>query len=383
MTFGDVFAWFSGGRPGYMDLRHCMNHDTFWILITVVLDLAVAVGYVLIALHWRLNERALADSPAKSALGMMKNIFIFCGLCGYLFIPVKMFWPAWRLYDGFLAVLVYLTWRYALGAKELRVVYNELGRSARLALDLEQTREESRKRGHFLNAVSHDLKTPLNRLNLQTELAEISMASDDQDGLRESLAEILECTAETTRFLNRLLEIGQLEGRTEAVDWREFALADLLEALSEAHRPGASARGLTIESSARTDLTVESDPALFSRVLSNLIDNAIKFSGRGKILLLAEARSDGVAVHVTDEGEGIAPEDLGRIFDDFVQLHNPERDSRKGFGLGLGVAKRLAHLLGGRLAVESGPGRGSRFTVTLPRKEPADRTGPGGNGEGA
>src|SRR5262249_38946313 len=145
-------------------LVHCMNHDWLWIGTTVVLDLAIASGYVLIALHWRRNERSLKESPAKSALRNMKQIFLFCGLCGYLFIPIKMFWPAWRLYDGFLAILAYYTWRYALGSWDLRFVYNELGRSQRLAEEVEESRAESRRRSLFLNAVSHDLRTPLNGL---------------------------------------------------------------------------------------------------------------------------------------------------------------------------------------------------------------------------
>ena len=118
--------WFAGnGR--YTNLVHCMGHDTFWIVVTVALDFAVAAGYLLIALHWRKNQRYLADSPAKHALGNMRNIFLFCGICGYLFIPVKMVWPAWRLYDLFMVALVYTTWRYAWNAKDLKVVMQQIG----------------------------------------------------------------------------------------------------------------------------------------------------------------------------------------------------------------------------------------------------------------
>ena len=107
-----------------------------------MLDLAVAAGYGLIAIHWWRNEKLLDNPPAKRALGRMRNIFFFCGICGYIFIPVKMFWPAWRLYDLFLVVLVYFTWRYAWGAKELKVVYSELVRTDQLAADLKHSREE-------------------------------------------------------------------------------------------------------------------------------------------------------------------------------------------------------------------------------------------------
>jgi hypothetical protein len=135
MGISDLLNWFAGGRKGYMTLFHCMRHDTLWIAITVLLDLTVATGYCLIAFHWWKNERGIPDSPAKEALGRMKNIFILCGICGYLFIPLKMFWPAWRLYDLFMTVLAYHTWRYAWGARDLRVVYRDLGRADELAGD--------------------------------------------------------------------------------------------------------------------------------------------------------------------------------------------------------------------------------------------------------
>ena len=113
MTMLDFFQWFSGGQHQYMRLYHCMNMDTPWVAVTVALDLAVAAGYVLIARHWWVNERTLPQTPAKNALRNMRNIFILCGVCGYIFIPIKMVWPAWRLYDLFLAGLVYSTWKCA------------------------------------------------------------------------------------------------------------------------------------------------------------------------------------------------------------------------------------------------------------------------------
>src|SRR4051794_13574119 len=118
-----VLEWFSGGAEHpYMRLAGCMRRDYLWIGITVGLDLAVALGYLLIALHWWRNQRHMPATPAKRALGSMRNIFFFCGICGYVFIPIKMVWPAWRLYDVVMAVLLYYTWKYALGAKNLKVI---------------------------------------------------------------------------------------------------------------------------------------------------------------------------------------------------------------------------------------------------------------------
>ena len=108
-----AYLWFSGGPEQYHTLSHCMHGQTFWIAATVALDVAVAVGYAFIAYHWWTNERTLPPSPARRALATMRSIFTFCGICGYAFIPLKLVWPAWRLYDLFMLGLVFYTWRYA------------------------------------------------------------------------------------------------------------------------------------------------------------------------------------------------------------------------------------------------------------------------------
>jgi signal transduction histidine kinase len=371
MGINDLLNWFAGGRDGYMTLVHCMNHDTFWIALTVALDLAVASGYILIALHWWRNERPLEESPAKSALRSMKNIVVFCGICGYLFIPIKMFWPAWRLYDAFLAVLVYFTWRYALRSRNLGVVYGELGRTEQLARDLDQTREESRQKSFFLNAVSHDLKTPLNGLMLQAELAELSLSTNDLDAIRDALVEIKSCVRTTADLLNSFMEIGRLDWAENSAVPVPLDLAELLPSVVARHRAGAELKGLDLLYHPPSRMIVLTDRVKLERILSNLIDNAIKFTKSGSVELVVETRANDVAIQVADTGVGIAAEDQAAIFNDFFQVHNSERDSRKGFGLGLAIAKRLAFQLGGNLTVESTIGRGSRFTLLL-KSAPAD-----------
>src|SRR5262245_227476 len=199
-AIGGVLSWFAGdGR--YMNLVHCMGGDAPWIALTVVLDLVVAAGYFVIVRHWARNERLLAESPAKSALRSIKAVFIFCCICGYLFIPIKMVWPAWRLYDIALAVLAYFTWRYVLGAQQLRVVYSQLDQTEQLRGELERSREEARRKSLFLNAISHDIRTPLNGMSLQAELAELCASTGDEEGLRQSLAEIRKCARSASDLL--------------------------------------------------------------------------------------------------------------------------------------------------------------------------------------
>ncbi len=380
MEIGHPWNWFAGnGR--YMTLVHCMGHDTFWIALTVLLDLVIAAGYVLIALHWRRNEAMLPHNPAKVALRNMKNIFVFCGLCGYVFIPIKMMWPAWRLYDVFLMVLAYYTWRYALGTRSLSVVYQELGRTAKLAEDLAQSREEARRKSYFLNAISHDLKTPLNGMMLQIELA--SLNEDMDPGLAEALGEIKACAQTTANLLERFLEIGRLDWAEEPSRFEPVEMGELIERIGSQARIQAEQKGLELECVHPAEMTLVIDRMKLERVLFNLVDNAIKFTKSGKVRVLAERDDAGFRVSVDDTGEGISPENQALIFEEFVQVHNRERDSRKGFGLGLAIAKRLVGQIGGELSVESELGRGSCFTIQFPASVRQERVVDGQAGRSA
>src|SRR5262249_46055369 len=114
-------------------------------------------------------------------------------------------------------------------------------------------------------------------------------------------------------------------------------------------------------------IVVRTDRIKLARVIGNLLGNAVKFTQTGGVRVRVALGSDGRAfVHVSDTGVGIEPENLPRIFDEFFQLRNPERDATKGTGLGLTICKRLVDAMGGELLVESTPGRGSTFTVALP-----------------
>jgi signal transduction histidine kinase len=365
-ALGNLLRWFAGGSDGYTSLVHCMRGDTFWIVLTVLLDVAVALGYLMIARHWWINERSLPDSQAKHALGNMKRIFLLCGTCGYLFIPIKMYWPAWRLYDFFLIGLVYFTWQYALNTRQLRVVYHELGRTKQLAFELEVSRAESKRKSFFLNAISHDLRTPLNGLMLQADLAEISAGGDDPETLRESLREIKACAKSTADLLGSFLELGRLDWSEDSARPTRFPLRELVDQVVDSAISRAELKNLQMRVEVPRGLHLRTDRVKLERILQNLVGNAVKFTERGFVAVEARVDGLGVVLTVTDTGVGIAPEVLKTIFEEFYQVNNSERDRTKGFGLGLSIARRLARLLKGDLTVESEVGRGSRFAVALP-----------------
>jgi signal transduction histidine kinase len=266
----------------------------------------------------------------------------------------------------------------------LKVVYNELGRSVRLAHDLEESREESRQKSYFLNAISHDLKTPLNGLMLQAELAELNLSTNDVAALHESLAEIKSCARTTAELLNSFLEIGRLDWSDETPQLEPVELGELLRKVIGQSRARGEHKGLTISLDAPPQLVVRTDRVKVERIVQNLVDNAIKFTHEGAVRLHVGVGRSEVAIHVDDTGEGIAEGHLEQIFNDFTQLHNRERDRRKGFGLGLAIARRLARKLGGDLTAASALGQGSRFTLILPAPSTEERdsgltSGPSGS----
>jgi len=371
-----LLDWFAGnGR--YMSLWHCMGHDTPWVVATVLLDFAVAAGYVLIAYHWWQNEKALQNREARVALGRMRNIFIFCGICGYIFIPVKMIWPAWRLYDIFLVFLVYYTWRYAWNAKDLRVVYRELTRSQDLATELEASRAESYRKSFFLNAISHDLKNPLYALNLQAHVLEEAAEDGDAEATRESTANIRQCIAEAQQVLDQYLELGRADFGADVLRPEELRVEDVVIDVLRPMAPLAERKRLRLVNQVSPQLRVYTDRVCLDRALANIVSNAIRYTDEGTVEVWAEAVGEQVRISVIDTGRGIADADRGRLFEEFFQADNPERDRNKGHGLGLSIAQRMVGRVDGEIEVESVLGAGSTFTIVVPRRfEPLATNGP-------
>ncbi|HEU4930399.1 MAG TPA: hybrid sensor histidine kinase/response regulator, partial [Candidatus Krumholzibacteria bacterium] len=166
-----------------------------------------------------------------------------------------------------------------------------------------------------------------------------------------------------------LLDLSLLDAGSMASTPGPLPLAPLLARLENDFRPLAEAKGLQFACAAN-DAWVSSDPEMLERVLRNLLDNAIKYTERGRIDLELDASADSVRLAVLDTGIGIESVHRHRIFEEYYQIRNPGRDRRQGIGLGLAIVKRMCDLLQHEITVESEPGRGTRFAISVPRVAP-------------
>jgi signal transduction histidine kinase/ActR/RegA family two-component response regulator len=230
--------------------------------------------------------------------------------------------------------------------------------------------EESRRRAEgaslaksqFLAAASHDLRQPLYALSLfSASLDELRL-----DGAgRKVVGDIQRSVTTLEQLFDGLLDISRLEAGVVQPRIGPVAIDPLFDRLSQYHRPIAIERGLDLRFRSDGD-TVLSDAALLEQVLSNLVGNALRYTETGAVLVAARRRGGQLRFEVWDTGIGIAEGDRVRIFEEFVQIGNAERDRRKGLGLGLSIARRAAALIGARMDVASRPGRGSRFAFAQP-----------------
>jgi CheY-like chemotaxis protein/anti-sigma regulatory factor (Ser/Thr protein kinase) len=185
-------------------------------------------------------------------------------------------------------------------------------------------------------------------------------------GERAILAKIQSSVTALNALFDAILDISKLDAQVIEPSTQVVALNDLLNEIDLYHRASAEAKGLRFRVVVTRAVT-RTDRALMIRVLGNLVSNAIRYTNRGGVLIGVRTRSDRWSVEVVDTGSGIPADKLDQIFDEFVQLDNPTHDRSKGLGLGLSIVRRMATLMGHEIAVKSVPGRGSVFSVGLPR----------------
>jgi PAS domain S-box-containing protein len=220
----------------------------------------------------------------------------------------------------------------------------------------------------FLAAASHDLRQPVQSLTLLMEV--IKRQAKDRPKVVE-LADMAQASVSSLNgMLTGILDISKLDAGVIAPVMASTDIGELVERMAREYRPRAAVNGLELRYLPRP-LRASTDASLLERIVRNLIENALRYTAKGGVLVGVRQRGEFVRLDVIDTGIGIPADQQAEIFDEFRQLNNPARDSSRGLGLGLAIVSRLARLLGIRVEVASKVGRGTRFSLLLP----LDRTG--------
>ncbi|MBI1910349.1 MAG: HAMP domain-containing histidine kinase [Deltaproteobacteria bacterium] len=226
-------------------------------------------------------------------------------------------------------------------------------------------------KSQFLAIMSHELRTPLTVICGHLSLLTDGVRGDLSDEVRYGLTKAMEASGHLVRLVNNLLDLTWLSAGSMEIRRGPADLGALLEELARQWSGAIKDRSVVLLKEISPLVPqIETDEKHLKKILDNLLDNAIKFTREGKIVLGARSREDAVEVWVADTGIGISREAREFIFDAFRQVDASDTRSYQGMGLGLALSKKLVRLLGGRIEVESETGRGSTFRVILPRGSP-------------
>ncbi len=269
-----------------------------------------------------------------------------------------------------------------LGAKDLasrvpELSYVELNRLGQTFNTMAQRLEEAdRARSQFLSTMSHELRTPLASIvGFGEMLLEDAIAGGWDPLQRSNLESILHNGEHLLDLINDVLDLSKIEAGRMVVDYSQVDVGELLSSVTEEIGSLARTRHLFLRTQVQEDIAcLETNQMKLRQILLNLLSNALKFTEQGGVtlsarrLLLSDQQTEGIAFTVQDTGIGIPKDIQARIFEAFYQVDMSYTRKVGGTGLGLSIVSQLTALLGGTISVESAPGQGSTFTVTLPVK---------------
>ncbi|MBW2416570.1 MAG: hypothetical protein JRG76_18910 [Deltaproteobacteria bacterium] len=248
------------------------------------------------------------------------------------------------------------------------------GSRAQLASARDGALAANRHKSEFLASMSHELRTPLNAILGFSEVLREKIFGDVNEKQDEYLRDIHTSGQHLLSLINDVLDLSKIEAGRLDLSLSRFSLADTLEDAMVLTKERASRRRVELSCQVDPDLgAIDADERKVKQVLINLLSNAVEFTGAGgRVTARIRERGDSLEVSVEDTGIGISESDRAAIFDEFRQAgtgtDGVAANKHAGTGLGLAVSKRLVHLHGGRIWVESEPGRGSAFYFTLPRE---------------
>ena len=243
----------------------------------------------------------------------------------------------------------------------LRLQYEKEALVEDLQRQKEVAEEASRSKSRFLASASHDLRQPIHALSMFVGALSEHATNDE---MRRLIGHIETSIQAMDGLFGSLLDISRLDAGVVRPQIQSIALNQVLERVCRDYAGDAEDKRLTLRF-VPTSAHIQSDPVLFERILRNLVSNAVRYTEVGGVLVGCRRGSE-IKLQVWDTGKGVAGGEQDRIFDEFYQIDNPERDRTRGLGLGLAIVKRLAELLRHPLEMRSTLGKGSVFALSLP-----------------
>jgi two-component system, sensor histidine kinase len=314
-------------------------------------------------------------SGAMSTFGAILSVY-------YLnFVPMLALPAIWLLAQGGLVheVLAFLIvlWTGAILAvahqyrksitDSLRLRFENLDLLVDLRRQKDMAEQASIAKSRFLASASHDLRQPVHALGMFVG----ALRTRTLDAETARLVEYIDrSVAAMDNLFTSLLDISRLDAGIIQAHPRNVAIQPLLERICRDHAEEAARKGIGFTQIPRSGV-VYSDPTLLERVLRNLLSNAVRYTDQGRVLVGCRSNGRSIRIEVWDTGRGIPIDEQEKVFQEFYQLGNAERDRSKGLGLGLAIVKRLTVLLGSPLTLRSWPGKGSMFGVAVPVAAPS------------
>ncbi len=274
-------------------------------------------------------------------------------------------WPfGWVMFFGLCftgllgSILLYLTGRYFC----TEAIIEE---RAKVLTEMKTAAEQANQaKNHFLAKISHELRTPLNGILGFIQLLEKRPSIDREE--KKLISIIKQCSDTLLKLINDILDISAIESRQTKIEICEFNLKKIINESINICKFKADAKGLDfILKDNCKEAEFLGDEKRIRQILVNLLDNAVKYTNKGKITIITHYQDGNLFITVEDTGCGITPEHIQQIFSPFVQV-NADNFSQEGIGLGLSISKELVNLMNGELTVKSHEGVGSAFTVSLP-----------------
>jgi signal transduction histidine kinase/CheY-like chemotaxis protein len=252
-----------------------------------------------------------------------------------------------------------------LKTSELELKTQELGlEKANVLVEKARAEQANRLKSEFLANMSHEIRTPMNAILGMTPLA---LDTESREEQKEYLEDVMSSAESLLSLLNDILDLSKIEAGQLELRCEHFHVKDALPEVLSTIRPLAMAKNIQVQHKLEAGRAVYADRVRFKQILYNLLSNAVKFTPKGGRIDIDSVESENeVCIAITDTGIGIKAEDQVVVFEEFRQVEGSRDAAQEGTGLGLAITKRLVEQQGGKISLESKPGKGSRFTFTLP-----------------